>query len=156
MTATSVYLIGSRSGRPLKIGVSNNAARRLTMIQTGHPYRLRIIKSWDAADGGAKAERRAHKALEAFRLSGEWFSCSISAACAAIDAAVAAERRAAKRRKSKRTPDMAIPMSVEYPPPKIGPNRAILNLARTIAAAFTEVSPEDLEADLRRMEAFNR
>lgn len=72
-----VYLIQEGDGGPVKIGVANHAARRLSMHQTGNPRPLRFVAAVGAARQDCIAIERA--ALLAFRdrlIRGEWFEAS--------------------------------------------------------------------------------
>jgi hypothetical protein len=78
-----IYIIGSPSAGPLKIGVSRRDVKdRLAEIQTGSPARLAILHSESVPKGRATGiERRAHLALKDSRLVGEWFSVDLRQAC---------------------------------------------------------------------------
>jgi hypothetical protein len=68
----SVYIMQCSQTGVVKIGVSNNPVSRLSAIQTGYPFLLkleRIIKT----DEPRLLERQLHKLLDDFRLKGEWF-----------------------------------------------------------------------------------
>lgn len=70
-----IYLIGREKfwhQNPFKIGFSVNPMSRLLGIQTGNPYRLRVVKTWE---GGMGEEREIHAILQDFRSTGgsEWF-----------------------------------------------------------------------------------
>ena len=70
-----IYLIGREkfwNQNPFKIGFSANPASRLLSIQTGNPYRLRIVKTWE---GGVEEEKNIHAILQDFKSTGgsEWF-----------------------------------------------------------------------------------
>ncbi len=72
-----VYVICPQAKWPIKIGISDNAAKRLTQLQTGHWSRLKVAAYW-VCESAAKArqiESIAHSALEKKnkRLLGEWF-----------------------------------------------------------------------------------
>ena len=68
-----VYIVGWSRAGPIKIGRTNALLKRLTQLQIGVPYRLRI---WGAArvNDAAKAESLCHRHLRAAALLGEWFS----------------------------------------------------------------------------------
>jgi hypothetical protein len=69
----TVYAIQAEvEASPVKIGYSNDwgLSERLKSLQTGNPYKLRIIAS---AMGYPSHERRCHSILKAHRLTGEWF-----------------------------------------------------------------------------------
>lgn len=66
-----VYFIQAVHGGPIKIGMSESPERRLSDLQVGSPYKLRII---GIAAGGQPREASLHKRLAAHRLHGEWFT----------------------------------------------------------------------------------
>jgi hypothetical protein len=57
---------------PIKIGFTTegNLEDRLISLQTGNPYRLRILATML---GGQQAEKRLHKSFEHAHVLGEWF-----------------------------------------------------------------------------------
>ena len=69
-----IYVIGRADEDwrwyPVKIGTSKVPSNRLTDLQVGHPYKLKIIST---AEGGTKEEKDYHTALSPARLTGEWF-----------------------------------------------------------------------------------
>lgn len=69
-TSGFVYIIHAIGTSRIKIGHSVEPEKRLKELQTGSPYKLRLIESWP----GTKAdERRAHTCLSQYRQTGEWF-----------------------------------------------------------------------------------
>lgn len=82
---TAVYIIGWADGSPLKIGLAQNVKKRLAGIQTGCPYKLKVIGvRWFKNRADAKlAEALLHAELQDHRLEGEWFAVSIDQAKAA-------------------------------------------------------------------------
>jgi len=65
-----LYFITSKGG-PIKIGVSNNPAKRLKGLQTSNPYQLTLSA---VIPGGALMEGEYHKRFAEHRLVGEWFN----------------------------------------------------------------------------------
>ncbi len=65
-----IYLI--RCGRYFKIGVADNPAQRLTMLQIGNPHRLVLVKYWPSINA-TDEERRIHALLARYHVRGEWF-----------------------------------------------------------------------------------
>ena len=65
-----IYVIANLEFKVCKIGFSNNVHSRLTQIQTGCPFPLKIYKMFK---GTMKQEKRLHQKYKDFRLSGEWF-----------------------------------------------------------------------------------
>lgn len=67
-----VYFVVEKSNKPnLKIGYSRDSNNRLSSLQTGNPNKLILLWTFEAADRGT--EKEIHKALEDYRLQGEWF-----------------------------------------------------------------------------------
>jgi hypothetical protein len=84
----NVYVIGGEVG-PQKIGISNNLESRLINLQSGRPYKLRLVTCVRRPNGDARAvERVAHHLLREKRLDGEWFGVSIEEAVQAVTRAV--------------------------------------------------------------------
>lgn len=73
-----LYVIGfSNRSAPVKIGVAADVAARLVSLQTSNHERLEIKGCIRFPPGAAhRAERRAHKWLNDYRLAGEWFNFS--------------------------------------------------------------------------------
>ena len=68
-----VYLVGAEHpGHPVKIGFTRaqTPQRRLPGLQTGCPYKLKVLESFR---GRHSDEQKAHALLDAHRLCGEWF-----------------------------------------------------------------------------------
>lgn len=72
-TATWVYFIRAGDRGPIKIGVATNPYARLEELQTGNPYRLKLIAAFS---GGYAEESRLHQQFERERLESEWFKPS--------------------------------------------------------------------------------
>lgn len=66
-----VYFVQATPGTPIKIGYATNPDDRLASLQTGSPYRLRILL---AVPGSRKHERTLHLYFYESRLVGEWFA----------------------------------------------------------------------------------
>ncbi len=75
MIPRHLYVIQSATTGAIKIGRSNDPLKRLAQLQTGSPYRLRIIL---VVEGGGWREGEIHKKLSAWKTThangGEWFS----------------------------------------------------------------------------------
>jgi len=72
-----VYFIQQQGGsKCVKIGVTSNIEDRLKKLQTGSPYKLRVISKIIAKDKSHALyiEKSLHEQLSKYRLSGEWFS----------------------------------------------------------------------------------
>ena len=81
MSKGTVYVIG---GRYQKIGFTRGSARsRLEAIRTGSPYPLSVALEIEC-ERPERAEKKAHAALSAKRLSGEWFDVSVEEAMAVV------------------------------------------------------------------------
>lgn len=65
-----IYFIGKNWRGPVKIGFSTNPQKRLEQIQTGNPYKMRILY---LAVGSFYMEKRLHKLFKKHRYQGEWF-----------------------------------------------------------------------------------
>ena len=63
-----IYFI--RCGEFVKIGRSEDVAERISSLQTGNPYKVELIGSFDGSDA---EERRLHAAFGPFHHRDEWF-----------------------------------------------------------------------------------
>jgi|SRR6056300_268762 predicted GIY-YIG superfamily endonuclease len=72
MLSQYLYIIQSDKTGSLKIGRSKNPERRLKQLQTGSPYKLKLIF---AAESKGHMEKPLHERLKRFkeRRRGEWF-----------------------------------------------------------------------------------
>jgi hypothetical protein len=70
-----VYILKCSQTGVIKIGISHNPAKRLSAIQTGYPFLLKLDRVI-LTDDPRLTERQLHKALDDFRLKGEWFDGS--------------------------------------------------------------------------------
>lgn len=69
-----VYFISD--GTAVKVGTTRrDIESRLRALQTGNPRTLRLLA---AIPGGEVVEKRIHTALDAHRLSGEWFDSAVA------------------------------------------------------------------------------
>jgi hypothetical protein len=55
----------------VKIGVAGDVNDRLSALQVGCPYELKL---WGTLRGGPRAEQALHAAFAYYRFRGEWFS----------------------------------------------------------------------------------
>ena len=69
---TNLYLIQAENGGPIKIGVSSNIESRLSQLQTGSPFILRVIGEYNGVS--PSLEKQVHAELAEYRLHGEWFN----------------------------------------------------------------------------------
>jgi DNA-binding transcriptional regulator YiaG len=70
-----IYFIQRGSSRKgyIKIGIAANVKERLTQLQCGQPFRLRVLATMP---GDAETERLLHARYASVRKSGEWFSAT--------------------------------------------------------------------------------
>jgi hypothetical protein len=66
-----VYLIRQGLTGPVKIGVANDAVKRLRQLQTNQPIVLRIVR---LLEGDRAEEAALHQRFQGQRLKGEWFT----------------------------------------------------------------------------------
>lgn len=78
-----VYVIAGEHGLT-KVGVSNDPAARLATLQTGSPFRLRLVHMAAAGNYAYQIEQEAHSILENRRQNLEWFNVSPEIATAAL------------------------------------------------------------------------
>jgi len=82
-----VYLIGSEGVTPsCKIGVTKRPGDRVRTLQCGNPWLLWVEKTWkyDTRTSAEFVERVLHRALDGYRVQGEWFSIDCDAALKVI------------------------------------------------------------------------
>ena len=73
-TCGFVYMI--QAGEFVKIGLTDNVARRLLSLQTGNPEPLVLLKSWPTICPAAD-EKHIHQTLKRFWIRGEWFKLPV-------------------------------------------------------------------------------
>lgn len=80
-----LYVIAAREQGPTKLGISDDPARRLKQLQTGHPETLMIFHK-EAVDAPLAyyLERNLHKSISHRRLRGEWFDLAVAEAISHI------------------------------------------------------------------------
>lgn len=84
----NVYVIVAECEPPLvKVGISDNAEFRLSLLRTGSPYRLTVAHSV-AVEKARAVERLVHHNLSEHRTSGEWFAVSAETAISAVKNAI--------------------------------------------------------------------
>jgi hypothetical protein len=66
-----LYFVQQGTDGPVKIGVSQDPAKRLSYLQVGNPDPLHLIGAWQGVERGDELEL--HAFLEGERLRGEWF-----------------------------------------------------------------------------------
>lgn len=81
MIKNEVFLLNKDKERIyyIKIGVSVNPKKRLFELQTGCPFKLHIISSFDLrsiSKSSFEIEKALHKILKPFSTYGEWFEIS--------------------------------------------------------------------------------
>ena len=67
----SVYFIATEDRNAVKIGVSADARKRLSLMQTGSAQSLLLLREIEGAD--VAHERWLHRQFAADRIRGEWF-----------------------------------------------------------------------------------
>jgi hypothetical protein len=67
-----VYFIQAGTDGPIKIGISDNPAKRLAQLQTAHPVGLALLGV--VPDVDLALERELHRRFAAYRMNGEWFA----------------------------------------------------------------------------------
>ena len=71
-----IYFIGPSLRGMIKIGTSNNPARRLGELQEGNPLQLRLLASMPICAERGFTEKAVHALFAEHRANGEWFqSC---------------------------------------------------------------------------------
>jgi hypothetical protein len=67
-----LYVIQTDITGAIKIGISNNPKRRLRQLQTGSPYKLKLLT---IVTGRGDLERSLHASLKPYKKAckGEWF-----------------------------------------------------------------------------------
>ena len=70
--ACFTYIVSCENSDLLKFGRSNAPDWRLVMMQTGCPFKLKIVWAWPE-----DVESELHAAFASQRVSGEWFRVSV-------------------------------------------------------------------------------
>lgn len=70
-----LYVIGSDEFDPVKIGVTSNVFNRVTQLQAGNPFLLKVFLQVDH-DRAFLLEKYIHQSLKEHNLRGEWFLIS--------------------------------------------------------------------------------
>jgi hypothetical protein len=65
-----VYFIATQSERAVKIGWSTNIAKRLDILQSANPEKLRLV---GVVQAGKAKEAEYHKRFGGHRIRGEWY-----------------------------------------------------------------------------------
>ena len=78
MAVTQVYVIyaeipGVTDYMNVKIGISIDTEDRLRGLQTSNPFKLEIIKSFDAGVKAHQHEKHFHNLYVKYNTSGEWY-----------------------------------------------------------------------------------
>jgi hypothetical protein len=99
-----VYVIGAKDG-PQKIGIAQDAQKRLTSLQTGNHLELCIHSVSDVMPEEVQiVEKYAHYFLQSRHIRGEWFDVSPSEAAEAVSAAIDAIRSGQQVPQGKSSP----------------------------------------------------
>lgn len=64
------FVYFAAAGERVKIGKANDVTKRLATLQTGCPYKIKLLK---VERGGVAVERDYHRRFAALRENGEWF-----------------------------------------------------------------------------------
>lgn len=82
-----VYLIAPAGKWPVKVGMSEDAARRLNSLQTAHWQQMRIMSYWICENKAAarQIEAKCHAELKNKRMMGEWFDIKADAAADVVE-----------------------------------------------------------------------
>ena len=78
----SAYVYFIRSKLAVKIGVATDVDKRLSILQTGNPEQLSVVKKVrftgkDSLKNAYKAEKAFHQKFDESRLVGEWFDAHV-------------------------------------------------------------------------------
>jgi hypothetical protein len=95
LTTCDVYVIVAKDA--VKIGISNDTARRVSDLQTGvGNEELALYRTWTlpSASAAQLVERTAHAALKQHQTRREWFSVTPETAAECIDAIISATSEA--------------------------------------------------------------
>lgn len=92
---TWVYVICWRQRGPCKIGVSDWPKKRLTALQSAHPYKLYLVKALGtkSANAAYKIEQDALFRLRGVRLQYEWVDATAKQTLDAVVSAFSANKQ---------------------------------------------------------------
>lgn len=84
--ATYIYVIGRDDG-PVKVGISDNPGARVLGLQTGCPFHLSLLATFQFEDRivAHKEEQFFHRCYREQQLVGEWFDLSADLAIEGIE-----------------------------------------------------------------------
>jgi len=74
-----VYFIKAGKKGAIKIGKSNHPEKRLSELQTGNPYKLKLVAyiHCETEKDAFDMEKKMHRVFRKRRLNGEWFHSDI-------------------------------------------------------------------------------
>jgi len=74
-----VYFVQMGSIGPIKIGVAKNVERRLESLQTGNPYKLKLLTMIECTNSlkAYDLERKMNSKFSNHNIRGEWFNSGI-------------------------------------------------------------------------------
>lgn len=79
-----LYVIGGTE-KPYKIGITNNPARRLKNLQTGHPKKLKLHHIELIPDDQVRLlEQTIHNTIKHRKTHGEWFDVDLEQAISEV------------------------------------------------------------------------
>lgn len=81
-----VYVIGPQRSNQVRIGVTSDPAKQLSMMQIGSPHPLEIVHTHP---GGESLEGRLHKHFALFRTAFGWFDFGAANAKVLVERAIA-------------------------------------------------------------------
>ncbi|KQB59371.1 GIY-YIG nuclease family protein [Acidovorax sp. SD340] len=82
-----LYVIESEA-QLVKIGVAKDVEKRKATLEATGGHALTLIQSFGPFTQATKIEAKAHQTLASHRMKGEWFSCSVTEALAAVSEAL--------------------------------------------------------------------
>lgn len=66
-----IYFLLSPETNTVKIGFTTNVDKRLSVLQTGSPYQLQLVK---VISGSPRKEKQLHQKFAEYNIRGEWFT----------------------------------------------------------------------------------
>lgn len=66
------YIYAIKCNEFVKIGIGVDPNKRMLLMQTGNPYKLKLLKAWESNEPLVD-EECLHAQFESYRVRGEWF-----------------------------------------------------------------------------------
>lgn len=80
-----LYIISASEQGPVKLGFSQDPAKRVKQLQTGSRETLKLFHTEEVDDARVKiAERALHRLVGHHRISGEWFNIPVEDAISEV------------------------------------------------------------------------